>query len=45
MTLCTDSRVLQDSRTATLSPTAGRGPWVSLPKHNPGLVLDDQLSV
>ena len=45
MTLCTDSRVLQDFRDRYFIAYCGAWSLGFLTKHNPGLVLDDQLSV
>ena len=45
MTLCTDSRVLQDLRDRYFIAYCGAWSLGFLTKHNPGLVLDDQLSV
>ena len=44
MTLCTDSRVLQDFRDRYFIAYCGAWSLGFLTKHNPGLVLDDQLS-
>ena len=44
MTLCTDSQVLEDFRDATYRLLRGLVPGFPH-QHNPGLVLDDQLSV
>ena len=45
MTLCTDSRVLQDFKDRYFIAYCGAWSLGFLTKHNPGLVLDDQLSV
>lgn len=45
MTLCTDSRVLQDFRDRYFIAYCGAWSLGFLTKHNPTLVLDDQLSV
>lgn len=43
--LCTDSRVLQDFKDRYFIAYCGAWSLGFLTKHNPGLVLDDQLSV
>ena len=45
MTLCTDSRVLQDFKDRYFIAYCGAWSLGFLTKHNPGLELDDQLSV
>ena len=45
MTLCTDSRVLQDFKGRYFIAYCGAWSLGFLTKHNPGLELDDQLSV
>ena len=45
MTLCTDSRVLQDFKDRYFIAYCGAWSLGFLTKHNPGLVLDDWLTV
>ena len=45
MTLCTDSRILQDFKDRYFIAYCGAWSLGFLTKHNPGLELDDQLSV